>query len=62
MSRAAERLKENSLGQALVLARLFFKDENPSEQTLADAVWLYGDLLENMSNAVNNGIAKAFKE
>jgi len=25
-------------------------------------VWLYGDLLENMSNAVNNGIAKAFKE
>jgi len=25
-------------------------------------VWLYGDLLENMSNAVKNGIAKAFKE
>jgi len=46
----------------VVLAKLFFNDESPSEQTLAEAVWLYSDLLENLSNAVNNGIAKAFKE
>lgn len=45
-----------------MLARLYFHDREPDDDTLAAAIWLHGDLMENVSNAVCNGIAKAFSK
>ncbi|MEH6345000.1 MAG: hypothetical protein V7785_07945 [Bermanella sp.] len=44
-----------------MLANLFFKDTDPSPQTLGEASWLYQDIMKTFSMAVQNGVAKAFK-
>ncbi|WP_221800415.1 DUF6890 family protein [Oceanobacter mangrovi] len=62
INRAVQALKENQLGQALVLARYYFNTTNPTEDELAGAVWLHHDLFQNQTNAIANGIAKAFSK
>lgn len=45
-----------------MLAKLFFNQSDPDDETMGEAVWLYGDLAMLISNMVCNGIGKAFSK
>jgi hypothetical protein len=45
----------------MVLSKLFFKDESPTPETLGETAWLYQDIKNTITLAVQNGTAKAFK-
>lgn len=49
------------MGQVITLARFYFQDDSPDDETLAKAVWLHSELMRNISVAVQNGVAAAFK-
>jgi hypothetical protein len=44
------------------LAKWFFKDSDPDEDAMGEAVWLYSDLIETLSGVVTKGIGKAFSK
>ena len=49
------------MGQAITLARYYFKDDSPTDQTLAQAIWLHREMCKTQRIAVQNGMAAAFK-
>ncbi|WP_372520447.1 hypothetical protein [Thalassolituus sp.] len=57
-----ESIKEDGLAQATTLARLYFNDHEPDEQTLGQAMWLHSELMQNIAVAVQNGVARAFSK
>lgn len=44
------------------MAKWLLNDEDPDEQVMGEAVWLYSDLIETLAGVVTNGIGKAFSK
>jgi hypothetical protein len=49
------------LAKVTTLAKLFFGDSDPSPQTMGEASWFYQELITKFEQAVQSGVAKAFK-
>jgi hypothetical protein len=44
------------------LAKWLLNDDDPDEETMGEAVWLYSDLVETLAGVVTKGIGKAFSK